>query len=278
MPDQNPRYTATTKACFVLAKLLLCLSFSLTANAGHQPVFVTFASDNHEGVRLINNFHQVVTAQAGITAELKLLPGKQALYFFKRSHAVALQGRKCSIEENPPALKSRPFDHFRQYLIRMKGQPAIEHVGQLRNMTIGLAHLQTYDLPSKDLRRRLGLKFHTVKSYEILLKMLHRHRVDAIIASPALLAALAPELFQNQQFSFDLSKPFYLDEICYLVQDTPHGRQTVEKLNAALDQLEKSGKLQQLNYHNLDQIMVQNQLKTPLIQDLEALEEKLQRP
>jgi|GEM_PF-2176573 len=278
MPDQNQCLRPTTKTCFVRIRLLLCLLFSLPANADHHPVFVTFASDNLEGVRLINNFHQVVTAQAGITAELKLLPGKQAVYLFKRGHAIALQGRKCHIQESTPVLKSRPFDYFPQYLIRMKSQPAIEHIDQLRDMTIGLPHLQTYDLPSKNLQRQLGLKFQTVKSYEILLRMLLSHRVDAIIASPALLAVLSPKLFQDQQFSFNLSKPFYLDPICYLVQDTPYGRQTVEKLNAALDQLEKNGKLQQLNYHNLDQIVVQNQSKTPLIQDLEALEAKLQQP
>lgn len=250
-----------------------------TSNLAAEPhTFVAISLDNAAPGNRAIRLHQAVTIAAGIESTIQPLRGKRAVNAFYRGAAIAMQDRKCDIDEKIPVLRSRPYATVIQYLISNEGATPINSVDQLRGKSIAFAGFQDYRLPSDHILEQVGVDIHYARNHTNAIRMLLNKRVDAILASPKLLNIEAPALFQSGKFSFDQSKPFYRNEICYIVQDNDKGRLLVEKLNKGIANLEKSGGLKKVSYLSpamKPRLPPGHSLKPSLIQDLEAFEAKL---
>lgn len=262
-----------------LSAIFLALLLMISKVVAEPYQFVAISIESSTPDKLAKELHLAVTTAAGIDSTVTSLSDKGARNTFYRGGAIAMQDRKCDNHERVPVLRSRPYATLVQYLISNKGQAPINNLKQLRGKSIAFSGFQDYRLPSAYALQHMDIKLFYARNHTSLIKMLINKRIDAILASPNILEVIAPELFQRENFSFDRSKPFYKSQICYLVQDTEEGKILVGKLNRGILALEQKHKLKGVAYLNQPaEAGHPFELKTPLIQDLEAFEQMGRHP
>ncbi len=221
--------------------IVLGIAYSVSAIDLLAPAIIGLVEEDGTGK------YQLLMREAAKRANLKFTehhyPQRRALKLF------LLKGSSCCIyaytdlaveklgKENVVA--SFPIGIFKQYIFTKKGTTVLTSIDQLKGKSVG-------GVLGDDLQpwypnfTKAGVHLNLVISTEQNLKMLHQGRIDAMISFLPDIAEYVGQL----DFAPDNSLLTSYDRItCH---NTPEGRQFVEKISSALQEMKHDGTMKKI--------------------------------